>query len=180
MKDLETSLAGLTLVCPNPERDTPYALKWFTAPYGKDTLLRMGNLESEINEPTPEHERATIEEFLTLEQQGKQLTWAMQIDNKIIGAVWIELIDTDHVKAPAAHIMIGDMEYRGQGIGTASMSAMADYTRTVLHSQYLYSRHLVTNHIISKLNTTLGFEVDGEPYQEPSGLIWQNVKLALA
>lgn len=179
MHDMSTSFPGLTLIRPDPDRDAPFALTWFTSPGGKDTLLNMGNAESEIKEPSLERERAITREFLLLEEEGKQLTWMMQIDNITIGAVWIELAATDHVKSPAAHLMIGNSAYRGRGIGTASMRAMANYAHTTLGSPYLYSRHLASNTIVMKLNHKLGFEDDGSPYVESNGLVFQNVKLAL-
>lgn len=33
-------LLGLEMEKPDPERDAPYALNWFSSPSGKQTLLR--------------------------------------------------------------------------------------------------------------------------------------------
>lgn len=43
---------NLELLKPDIERDAPFALSWFVRPEGKDTLLRMGNAEHEIPEPS--------------------------------------------------------------------------------------------------------------------------------
>ncbi len=179
MNDIQTSLAGLTLTRPNPERDAPFAYSWFNSEYGRDTLLRMGNTDEQIGIPSLDKEVQTLETFLELEQTNKQLTWMMRIDNKSVGAVWIELLDTEHVKSPAVHIMIGDYSYRGQGIGTASMRAMIAIARDDLMAEYLYSRHLASNAIIIRLNQLLGFENDGLPYKDANGLLFQNIKLRL-
>jgi len=58
----------LELVPPDPDRDAYFALAWFDSPYGKDTLLKMGNSESEIKKPSLEGEKKTLEEFIQLER----------------------------------------------------------------------------------------------------------------
>lgn len=169
--------SDLELVPPNPDRDAPFALAWFDSPHGKDTLLKMGNSESEIETPTLDGEKSTLEEFIQLERDNKQITRMIQLHGKTIGAVWIELEDTEYVKAPALHIMIGDPNSRGTGIGKKVMETMIHYAQTELQADLIYSRHLVSNHIISKLNSHLGFKNDGDSYAEKSGLVFQNVKL---
>ncbi|MEO5950190.1 MAG: GNAT family N-acetyltransferase [Candidatus Saccharimonadales bacterium] len=175
MKDIQTSLAGLMLVKPNPDRDASFAYSWFNSDHGRDTLLKMGNAQKHITTATLEKEVATLEEFIDLEKSGKQLTWMMRIDNKTVGAVWIELYETEYLRSPAVHIMIGDIQYRGQGIGKASMNAMIDVAKNNLQATTIYSRHLSSNDIVIKLNSSLGFEMDGLPYTDVDGLTFQNV-----
>src|SRR5664279_5334763 len=136
MKDIRTSLAGLMLTRQDPQRDAPFAFSWFNSEYGRDTLLKMGNTERQISETSLEKETKTLEVFLELEKTKEQLTWMMRMDNKTIGAVWIELVDTKYVKAPTVHIMVGDYDYRSQGVGKASMRAMIDVARNDLHAPY--------------------------------------------
>lgn len=164
---------------PDPERDAPFALNWFLAPEGKRTLLSMGNPEHSIKSPTLEGEKETIRSFLELEKSGKQLTWMMRIDDKTIGAAWIELEQHGTVRAPSIHLMIGDVAYRGRGIGKGVMHFMTDYARSVLGADYVYSRNLVNNKKIAHINKTLGLVNDGEPYSDEDGLVWQNTKMKL-
>lgn len=179
MKDIRTSLDGLILVNPNPHRDAPFALSWFESPHGKETLMLMGNPEHKITTPTLEEEVDRIREFLKLEKENTQLTWVIRYDNKTIGAVWLELQDTDNVKSPAFHIMIGDKDYRGKGFGKVIIQEMINYARNILKSKTLYSRHLTSNSVIAHLNNTFGFTKDGTPYKDGDGLEFQNVKLEL-
>lgn len=176
MKTIKIS-SDLELVSPNPDRDAPFALSWFDPPHGKDTLLKMGNAESEIEIPTLEGEKSTLKEFIQLERENKQITRMIRLKGKTIGAVWIELEDTDYVKAPALHIMIGDPSSRGMGIGKLVMKTMIKYAQTELHTNVIYSRHLASNDVISKVNDYLGFTKDGNPYVDKSGLVFQNIKL---
>lgn len=169
--------SDLELVLPNSDRDAPVALAWFDAPHGKDTLLKMGNTESEIETSTLEGETSTLEEFLQLERDNKQITRMIQLKGKTVGAVWIELQDTDYVKAPALHIMIGDPSSRGMGIGKLVMKTMINYAQKELYAKVVYGRHLVSNDVISKVNDYLGFEKDGDPYTDKSGFTFQNIKL---
>lgn len=168
-----------SLVKPDPDRDASFALSWFSPLYGKETLLLMGNPEHSIKESTLDGEKETLIEFLELEKKRKQITWMIRVDEKTIGAVWIELEPTENVKAPAAHIMIGDIDYRGRGIGKSVMREMIEYSRNILKSQILYSRHLRSNDTIAVLMSSLGFVKDGEPCEDKDGLLWQNVKLPL-
>ncbi len=179
MTSPQTPLPRLTLVRPDPDRDAPFALGWFQSDYGKDTLLRMGNPAHKITAPTLEGETRTIREFLELEKSGQQLTWAIRYDNKTIGAVWLELVATPHLRAPAFHIMIGDPSYRGKGIGKIVMREMIRYARDVLKAKTLYSRHLTSNTAITHLNQSVGFVKDGTPYTDEDGLEFQNIKLDL-
>jgi len=166
-----------SLVKPDPDRDAPFAVAWFTSAYGKETLLRMGNLENSIKESTLDGEKETLVEFLELEKQQKQITWMICTDEKTIGAVWLELKPTKYLKAPAVHIMIGDTNYRGRGIGKSVMKEMIEYSRDTLRTQTIYSRRLQSNNAIAAVFKSLGFVNDGELYEDNDGLLWQNVMI---
>jgi GNAT superfamily N-acetyltransferase len=178
MSDLSTSIPELVLTNPLPERDAAFALSWFDSEFGRDTLLKMGNAPDEIHEPTLEGELATIKEFLTLESDGKQKTWMMRYGEATIGAAWIDLVESHGVKAPSIHLMIGDPSFRGKGLGRATMSAMINYLKEN-GNEFIYSRHLVSNEVVTGLNHSLGFSKDGQPYIDNNGLEWQNIKLSL-
>jgi RimJ/RimL family protein N-acetyltransferase len=179
MHNLRTSIKGLTLNRPDPDRDAQFALNWFESPNGKETLLLMGNTENKIGKPSLKEEVDRINEFLKLEEENIQLTWMIRYENITIGAVWLELQDTDHVKSPAFHIMIGDKKYRGKGFGKAITQEMINYTKDTLKSNTLYSRYLTSNSSIAHLTDAFGFIKDGEPYRDADHLEFQNVKLKL-
>lgn len=168
-----------TLEKPHPTKDAPFAVAWFAGDGGNETLLAMGNAPEAIVESTLASETKTLEEFVTLEEQSKQLTWMVHADNKTIGAVWIELEDTDDVQAPAVHMMIGDSAYRGKGIGAGVLKDMLRYAYGNLPYAVMYSRHLVSNKPAAKLLKKAGFEPDEKPYSDENNLEWQNVKLTL-
>jgi RimJ/RimL family protein N-acetyltransferase len=176
--DLHTTITELLLSKPDPDRDASFAFTWFNSVSGRDTLLKMGNAPGEILIPTIEAETATIKEFLTLEDEGKQKTWMLRLGEITIGAAWIDLVQNHGVKAPSVHLMIGDPAYREKGIGTATMHAMIAY----LHDRgerVVYTRHLVSNEAVTSLTRSLGFLDDGNAYTDENGLIWQNIRLSL-
>jgi RimJ/RimL family protein N-acetyltransferase len=179
MRDIQTEMTDINLVTPDPERDAPFALNWFISKLGKETLLLMGNAEHEIEPSTLDSERKIIEEFVELEKENKQLTWMIRDRDKTIGAVWIELIDTSNVKSPGVHIMIGDKEYRGKGIGQAVISELLKYLSTDLKANEVYSRHLVGNKAAKRLLESCGFSNEGEEYTDANNLNWQNVHLRI-
>jgi len=178
MSNLTTNIPELLLTAPIPERDAKFAFNWFSRESGRDTLLKMGNAPHEIQVSSLEDEVETLREFLRLEDQGIQRTWMMRYDNKTIGAAWIDLIKNHGVEAPSIHLMIGDPLYRGKGFGKASMLALIKYLKESDNS-HIYSRYLVSNTIIGRLNSALGFMNDGKLYKDDNGLEWQNIILTL-
>jgi RimJ/RimL family protein N-acetyltransferase len=179
MRDIQTEMPDINLSTPNPERDAPFALNWFASKHGKNTLLLMGNAEHEIEPSTLDSERRVIEEFVQLEKENKQLTWMIRDQDKTIGAVWIELIDTSDVKSPGIHIMIGDKGYRGRGIGRAVINELLKYLATDLKANEVYSRHLVGNYSAKRLLESCGFSNEGKAYSDANNLNWQNVHLRI-
>lgn len=169
----------IQLLLPDPERDAPFALSWFKRPEGHATLLSMGNAESEIKPSTLTGERAIMCEFIDLEQKGKQITRVIIFDKKTIGVVWIELFENHHVQPPSIHIMIGNPDYRGKGIGKSAMQSAINYVKNTLKLNTIYSRHLADNMPVIYLNKSLGFKEDGRPYTDDNGLVWQNIKISL-
>jgi GNAT superfamily N-acetyltransferase len=139
----------------------------------------MGNTDDQIFASTLEGELATLRQFIELEKANKQITWMLRSDGKTIGAVWIELDATEHLQAPAVHIMIGDPEYRSKGIGKDVMRGVVEYIKNVLKSEYLYNRHLVSNDVIDKVTKSVGLTKYGHRYTDNNGLVWQNVRLEL-
>ena len=174
-----TEMEGVLLRAPDVERDAPFAHGWFTRPEGRDTLLQMGNAESEIEESTLDGERKIMQEFLDLECENKQVTRVITKDGKTIGVVWIELFMNHNVEAPSIHIMIGDPDYRGKGTGRLPMNWAIDYVRAQTSYTTINTRHLANNIPIAKLNESLGFMKIGDVYTDDKGLVWQRVMLAL-
>lgn len=176
---MKSNRKDIQLLVPDIERDALFAHGWFTQPEGRATLLSMGNAESEIEESTLAGEKEIIQEFIDLEKANKQITRMIIVDEKTIGAVWIELFGNHGIKPPSLHLMIGNPEYRGKGIGRSVMESAIDYIRDVLREKAIHTRHLANNIPVSKLNESLGFEKEGDPYTDENGLVWQNVRLSL-
>lgn len=179
MSAIQTSIEGLFLVDPDPIRDAPFALSWVKASYGRETLLLMGNAEHEIGTPSLEGEVQTLEEFIDLRKRNEQLTWMLQINDKTIGAAWVELVENHGVHPPSVHLMIGYKEYRGRGIGKATMVALIEHIKKNIKTSVIYSRYLKSNNVVVTMYQRLGFLNDGDLYIDENGLEWQNVKLAI-
>lgn len=176
MKVLSTPLPNLKLVDPDPIHHAPLTLGWFTSEYGRETLLLMGNAEHEIRAPSLESEQKILQEFMEMNNQKKQLSWMIEYGSTIIGVAWIELTENHTVKAPSVHLVIGAIEYRGKGIGKATMETLIEYITTVLKFPVIYSRHLASNVVVASMNKSLGFIDNGSPYVDENELVWQNTK----
>lgn len=179
MTSLRTSFAQLTMVDPNPLLHAPVTLSWFESEYGKETLLLMGNAEHEIITPTLDSEMKILEEFIDLRKANKQLTWMLQFKQEIVGVAWIELTENHDVRPPSIHLMIGNEDYRGKGIGKTTMLALIQYIKDNIKTPEIYSRHLKSNTVVANMNQRLGFTNEGASYTDDNGLEWQNVKLAV-
>jgi RimJ/RimL family protein N-acetyltransferase len=98
----------------------------------------------------------------------------IQYQGKVVGSIWADLEQVGNVPAPAIHIMIGDPEARGKGVGFAAASKVIDH----LHEkgfESIFSRHLASNGAASGLLKSLGFAQFGKQYTDEDGLEWQNV-----
>lgn len=179
MDTLHTSLPDLRLTAPDVERDAPIAVQWLEGEVGRNTLQLMGNPVETIVEPSLEAEKERIQSFLSLEGQKKQLTWMIQFREKTVGAVWVELEPTEHLPAPAIHIMIGDPSVRGQGVGESTVNTVFGFLADTLKFDKVYSRHLTGNQPAHLLLERAGFEDYEEQYRDTDGLEWQNVQLKL-
>jgi len=91
--------------------------------------------------------------------------------------VWADLQQVGNVPAPAIHIMIGDPDVRGKGIGFAATRKVTEHLEG-LGFEAVYSRHLTKNNGASGLLQSLSFDKLGETYTDEDGLEWQNVMRA--
>jgi RimJ/RimL family protein N-acetyltransferase len=170
---LTTNQPEVELVPPEVERDAPLAVRWLEGDAGRDTLRLMGNPDASNRPSTLEEERERIKGFIASKEQ---LTWAISFRGKTVGAIWVNLTPAEHLAAPAVHIMIGDPETRGQGVGLSCIEAVIAYMKEN-GNQYLYSRHLVSNTAASKLLERAGFSEFDNIYTDADGLVWQNRRL---
>ncbi len=176
MTELTTPSPDIFLVQPDVERDAPIAVRWLEGDIGRNTLRLMGN-DDEHNKPsTLEEERERIQGFL---DATDQLTWMIRLQNKIVGTVWVNLIAAESVPGPSVHIMIGDPDARGHGVGGNTIASVIAYMKQTGEYDMLYSRHLTENERAAALLQESGFTKLGEPYEDQSGLNWQNVSLEL-
>jgi RimJ/RimL family protein N-acetyltransferase len=168
---LETKNPHVHLVEPDVERDAVLGVTWLEGEMGRRTLTLMGVADKD-NKPTSlVEERERVNGFIT---KPDELNWMIAYDGKVVGTIWVDLEASEHVRGPSVHIMIGDPDMRGKGVGSTSMRSVMDY----LHSQgtdTIYSRHIVENPGSINLLKDLGFTEDGQPYPDKDGLHWQNV-----
>ncbi len=173
---IETSFPGLILVRPNIAQDPLISVEWINGPDGHETMRLMGNTD-EGNKPTTlELEEKRVREFIT--STGSR-TWAMNLDGRTIGSIWLTTVPTNYLKDPSVHFMIGDTGSRKRGIGRATLSAVIELLENEAVHDELYSRYMVGNEGSAHLLSKVGFEIDGEVYRDEDGLYFQNVKRKL-
>ncbi|CAN5651076.1 hypothetical protein BH23PAT1_BH23PAT1_5510 [soil metagenome] len=172
---LETNDPHIHLVEPDVERDAPISVGWLEGDLGRDTLRLMGVSADENKPSSLDQEKERVRGFIANENQ---LNWMISFDGKIVGSVWTDLKATDELPGPSVHIMIGDPDVRGKGIGTASIKAVIGHLRE-RDIDTVYSRHLLDNEGSKHLLDSFGFRNLGEPYSDKDGLKFQNVSLEL-
>ncbi len=176
IKRIRTSLPDLFLSIPNIESDPAVSVKWLDGETGRQTLRLMGNTEANNQPSTLKAERQRVREFIT---SSDQRTWSLRYQGKTVGAIWVDLKPTKYLKAPAIHIMIGDPNVRGQGIGQATIQAVIELLEQEGEYRQLHSRHLTENAGSARLLAKVGFTNDGDEYQDVDGLAFQNVRRLL-
>lgn len=174
-KQLNTIDQNTRLVEPNISRDSILGESWLNSELGRLTLQLMGNNEATIDEMLPttvEKEAERIKDFI----EGKdQLNWMIEHNGNVVGSIWVDLVDKPYLSSPSVHIMIGDSNMRGRGVGRSSALAVIDYLEEQ-GFKTIYTRYLLSNKGSEKLLNSLGFEIMGEPYSS-DGLDFQNVSL---
>jgi RimJ/RimL family protein N-acetyltransferase len=178
-EELTTDNEAIRLIAPDVERDAELSMIWLRGEVGKNTLKLMGNVPKKIpEEPSLEFEKQRVTKFM---HDDSQYNWMIEFDGKVVGTVWADIKASVHVPSPSIHIMIGDPEARGQGVGPAAMQRVINF----LEEDYLkeskqdtiYSRHLLENTGATKLLEKLKFTDLGEPYSDKDNLWWQNMIL---
>jgi len=170
-ENLQTNNPDVQLVEPDIERDAVLGVKWLEGELGRATLTSMGVAAKDNKPTTLEYERERVRDFI----EGRdQLNWMIEYDGNIVGTVWADLKQVGSVPAPAVHIMIGDPNVRGKGIGSAATSRVTQYLEGLGYKD-IYSRHLTSNSGVSGMLQSLGFTKFGEPYTDEDGLERQNV-----
>jgi RimJ/RimL family protein N-acetyltransferase len=176
MIELQAQSPDITLVAPDVERDAPLAVAWLEGDIGRSTLKLMGNDDAHNKPSTLDEEKERVQSFIDAKDQ---LTWMIRLQDKVVGTVWVNLTATEYLPGPSVHIMIGDPEARGHGVGGNTINAVIDYLRQTNQYDTLYSRHLTSNERAGKLLADSGFEQLNQPYNDHSHLTWQNVSRSL-
>lgn len=170
---LQTNDARISLVEPNIDRDAKLGVQWLNGKAGRATLLSMGNTKETIDSILPttlEQEADRVRDFI---ERKDQLNWMIECEGHVVGSTWVDLNSTKDLPGPSVHIMIGDQDMRGKGIGKTTVSAVLDYLEKQGHT-VIYSRYLTTNDGSERLLRSLGFTDLGAPYVSDT-LEFQNV-----
>jgi RimJ/RimL family protein N-acetyltransferase len=160
---LETKNPDVKLIEPNIERDAKLGVKWLNGKLGRATMRSMGNSEKTLDKMLPttvEQEAERVRGFI---ERDDQLNWMIESKGKVVGSVWVDLDGSEDVPGPSVHIMIGDPDMRGRGLGTSAVSAVLRYLEEQGNNT-IYSRRLTTNEGADKLLKSFGFTELGEPY----------------
>ncbi|HSX28560.1 MAG TPA: GNAT family protein [Candidatus Saccharimonadales bacterium] len=171
--ELTTENPDVRLIKPDVERDAPASAAWLESEQGRQTLHLMGVPDSENKPSTLLKEQERVRDFLS---RKDQCFWMIELRKKVVGAIWTDLVPTEHLGAPAIHLMIGDPSARSQGAGTAAFAAVVRWLSSdPQKNPKIYSRHLVWNEAAAALPLKAGFINDGPSYRDEHGLEWQNV-----
>lgn len=173
---LETDDPNVRLVEPDIERDAELGVGWLEGDIGRNTLRLMGIPDNDNNPTTIEQEQQRVAGFI---ERPDQLNWMIEYEGRVVGSIWVDLEQKDSVASPSIHIMIGDPNVRGKGLGYSSANRIIQFLQEQGNTT-VYSRHLLENVGSEKLLERLEFKKNGVPYTDVDGLRWQNVEKSLA
>ena len=159
------------LVMPVVARDSALSVRWLSGGQGRETLRLMGVPDEHITPASLDAEAARIASFL---DRADQYNWMIELDQTIVGAIWVDLQPSAMLAAPAVSYIVGDPSARGKGVAGAALAAVMDFMSgegcTTLHA-----RALVTNDASARVLLRAGFAGAGDPYLDPGdGLLWRN------
>lgn len=172
--ELHTNNPAIHLIEPNIERDAPLGVLWLNGELGRKTLELMGNSDDAIDTMLPttlQDQEEIITDFI---ESQNQLNWMIEYQENVVGAVWADLEPSEYLPSLSVHIMIGNPEVRGKGIGLSSMTAVIAYLEMQGHKK-IYSRYRTNNEGSKHLLADLGFREIDEPYADEDNLEFQNV-----
>lgn len=170
---IETENVAVKLIEPDIERDAKLGVQWLNGELGRVTMQSMGNSDESLETILPTTLELEVERVKNFINGENQLNWMIEHQGKVVGSVWVDLDDSDHLPSPSVHIMIGDPAMRGKGIGTSAMGAVLSHLEEQGY-ETVYSRHLTTNEGADKLLKIFGFTDVGNPYTSES-LEFQNL-----
>lgn len=168
---METNNPDVRLVEPNIERDAPLGVKWLEGDLGRSTLMLMGVADKDNKPSNLEAEKERVKDFI---EKDNQLNWMIEYKGQVVGSVWADLEPTEYLLSPSVHIMIGDPNMRGKGVGITSIEAVVEYLENQ-GNEKIYSRHLLINTASKAMLHKLDFKDLEKPYTDKDGLEWQNV-----
>ncbi len=171
---IQTSNPRIHLIEPSIERDAPLSVQWLQGEPGRTTLRLMGVSDSDNKPSSLEQEKERVSSFISNEDQ---LNWMIAFDDRVVGSIWVDLVEKNLVPPPSIHMMIGAAAARGKGIGKAITPAVLQHLKQNGHDT-VYSRHLITNEAVAHLLGNFGFKKMGQPYADEDGKYWQNVLLS--
>lgn len=172
--ELLTANESIRLIAPDVERDAQTSVGWLEGDSGKETQRAMGIAEHNIIEPTIQTEEDRIR---TMIDSSHHITWMIEYDEDIVGVVEVEFEPTDFIDAPAISFMIGDTWVRGRGVATAAVRSAVEWLQAEQEDIFIFSRYRVSNEASAQVLMKVGFDMDGTPYKDQDGLVWQNVIL---
>jgi RimJ/RimL family protein N-acetyltransferase len=159
------------LVRPVVSRDSALSVRWLTGRQGRETLRMMGVPDDRIAPASLAEEAARIASFI---DRTDQYNWMIELSGTIVGAIWVDLLPSAMLAAPAVSYLVGDLSARGKGVAGASLAVVTDFLSGEGFSAE-HARALVTNDASARILLRAGFARAGDPYVDPGdGLFWQN------
>ncbi len=164
MSEDVTSLAPLT---------TEYAAtiaEWLQGAQGRETLRLLGNILPPDFTTNEIIERKRTEETLA---DANKIAWIILFDDEPVGIAEVDIKATNEIQAPHFAYFIGDINNRGNGIGTATLFLLLEELRGSGYTQ-AFGRAISENLASKKVMQKAGFTKQGEEYTDKDGLVWKN------
>jgi RimJ/RimL family protein N-acetyltransferase len=154
------------------KEDNPKVRKWLRDPYILELTFVIPGPERRATLPFDEKMMDQYIEVLLSDRTRK--TFAIEVNNTHVGNIGLKEIDFETKKAEL-FIEIGEADYRGRGIGKASMAILMDHVFGQMGIEEMRLEVLEFNQAAIRVYQQLGFETSyrsGWHYDE-NGRYWQ-------
>lgn len=153
-----------------PGRDGAAVRQWFNERDTNGAVFALGDPEDPVFDV-----EQILQEHSTQEGTTASTVWIIRSSDQVIGIVWLLLRDTDDLPAPSVHLITTG----GDAAATVVMKDTIRYAYCNLPYAAVSTRSLMSNDVGHEFAKKLGFEKDGEAYDDQNGQKWQNATLVL-
>lgn len=111
------------------------------------------------------------------QKHDTRISWDIVQNDKSLGEVWLDLENNEYIDAPCIYARFEAST--NDIIAKDALKHVMKYAYCNLPYDTIRARQPIKDEELNEIYKSLGFEKDGDEYQDTTGNLWQNVQLVL-